>query len=169
MKRACLATMALAALWMAAAPVSADQCVDCHKRVTPAAVTDWQISKHAAGGVTCETCHGGEHTTAADAAQAQALIATAPPEGQPLAPWLDAQRARIAAARGEATQRYEATEKACWQRFAVNDCLRQARTERRAVLDRLRQQELAVNDLDRRRRADERLRQLERKPSGSDG
>ena len=77
--------------------------------------------------------------------------------------------ARIAAARGEATQRYEATEKACWQRFAVNDCLRQARTERRAVLDRLRQQELAVNDLDRRRRADERLRQLERKPSGSDG
>ena len=106
---------------------------------------------------------------AADAAQAQALIATAPPEGQPLAPWLDAQRARIAAARGEATQRYEATEKACWQRFAVNDCLRQARTERRAVLDRLRQQELAVNDLDRRRRADERLRQLERKQSGSDG
>ena len=71
MKRACLATMALAALWMAAAPVSADQCVDCHKRVTPAAVTDWQISKHAAGGVTCETCHGGEHTTAADAAKAR--------------------------------------------------------------------------------------------------
>ncbi len=106
---------------------------------------------------------------AADAAQAQALTATAPPEGQPLAPWLDAQRARIAAERDVATQRYEATEKACWQRFAVNDCLRQARTERRAVLDRLRQQELAVNDLDRRRRADERLRQLERKQSGSDG
>jgi len=50
---------------------------------------------------------------AADAAQAQALIATAPPEGQPLAPWL--------------------------------------------------------NELDRRRRAGERLRQLGRKPSGSDG
>ena len=106
---------------------------------------------------------------AADAADAQALAATAPPAGQPLAPWLQAQRARIVSERGAATRHFEEAEKACWQRFAVNDCLRQARTERRAVLDRLRQQELAVNDLDRRRRADERLRQLERKPSGSDG
>jgi len=93
---------------------------------------------------------------AADAAQAQALIATAPPEGQPLAPWLDAQRARIAAERDVATQRYEATEKACWQRFAVNDCLQQARVQRRTALDRLRQQELAINDLERQRQADAR-------------
>ena len=104
---------------------------------------------------------------AADAAQAQALIATAPPEGQPLAPWLDAQRARIAAARGEATQRYEATEKACWHRFAVNDCLSGARKQRRATLDALRQKDLALNATERKQRTAERTRELEQKSQGT--
>ncbi len=63
-------------LWMAAAalvvlPVAAgaDQCVDCHKKVTPQAVADWQLSKHAGSGVGCEVCHGSGHTTAADVAK----------------------------------------------------------------------------------------------------
>ena len=93
---------------------------------------------------------------AADAADAQALAATAPPAGQPLAPWLQAQRARIASERGAATRHFEEAEQACWQRFAVNDCLQQARVQRRTALDRLRQQELAINDLERQRQADAR-------------
>ena len=101
---------------------------------------------------------------AADAAAARALAASAPPPGEPLPPWLAAQRTRIAAAREGATQRFDVAEKACWQRFAVNACVRAARAERRTVLDRLRQEELAVNEVERQRRTDARLRELEDKP-----
>jgi hypothetical protein len=54
---------------IAAGSAAADVCVDCHKKVTPAAVSDWQISKHSAGGVGCDVCHGGDHTTAQDVAK----------------------------------------------------------------------------------------------------
>ncbi len=54
----------------AAAPArdagGAQDCVQCHKQATPAVVTDWSLSKHAQNDVTCEQCHGGEHTTAED-------------------------------------------------------------------------------------------------------
>lgn len=106
-------------------------------------------------------------TRAADAAEAQALAATAPPPGQPLQPWLDAQRQRIDAGRADAAQRFEADEKACWQRFAVNACVRAVRGERRLVTDRLRQQELAVNAVERQRRTEARLRQIEEKQPGA--
>jgi hypothetical protein len=43
-------------------------CVDCHKRTTPNIVSDWQLSKHSRQGVDCNTCHGDEHTSAADVA-----------------------------------------------------------------------------------------------------
>jgi hydroxylamine dehydrogenase len=41
-----------------AASVLGSNCVDCHKEKTPNIVSDWQLSKHAQNGVTCETCHG---------------------------------------------------------------------------------------------------------------
>ena len=44
----------------------------------------------------------------------------------------------------------KAVEKACWKRFAVNDCVSRARQQRRQTQDRLRQQELALNALERR-------------------
>ena len=102
---------------------------------------------------------------AADAAAARALAATAPPDSDAAAlqPWLDAQRARMEGERRVAVQRFEADEKACWQRFAVNACVRQARVQRRGVLDRLRQEELAVNEVERQRRTAARLRQLQDK------
>jgi len=100
---------------------------------------------------------------AADVADARALVAAAPPEGEPLEPWLGTERARIQAERGAAGQRFSEDEKACWQRFAVNDCLRKARQQRRATLNRLRQEDLALNDLERTRRTATRLRQLEQK------
>lgn len=107
----------------------------------------------------------GAEQRAADAAAARTLAAGAPPDSQPeaLAPWLQAERSRIDVARQQAEQRFAAAEKACWQRFAVNACLRQARSERRAVIDRLRQQELALNEVERRRSSAERLRQLDDK------
>ena len=44
--------------------IAADNCLTCHKKITPNIVSDWQISKHSANDVTCSTCHGSEHNSA---------------------------------------------------------------------------------------------------------
>jgi len=49
---------------------NAQQCVTCHKQVTPNIVADWQVSKHIKNGVGCEICHGNDHTSAADVSKA---------------------------------------------------------------------------------------------------
>jgi colicin import membrane protein len=72
-----------------------------------------------------------------------------------------AERSRIAAVRAEAQARYAAEEKACYVRFAVTDCVNEARARRRDALAVVRQQELALNDAERRRRTAQRLRELE--------
>ena len=64
--------------------------------------------------------------------------------------WIAAERSRIAAEQNAARQRFEQAEKACWKRFAVNDCVSRARQQRRQTQDRLRQQELTLNALERR-------------------
>lgn len=102
---------------------------------------------------------------AIDAEAARALVAQAP-AGDDLPAWLKAERTRIQVARTEATQRFADAEKNCWRRFAVNDCLREASDERRLQLDRLRQEDLALNDLERKRGAAKRLRDLEKKQGG---
>ena len=53
------------------AALAQENCVDCHKENSPGQVQDWAISKHAANDVTCSTCHGEEHQTAADYKKAQ--------------------------------------------------------------------------------------------------
>ena len=47
------------------------KCVECHAKVTPGVVGDWKASKHAGVGVGCDTCHGADHMTAADASKAK--------------------------------------------------------------------------------------------------
>jgi hypothetical protein len=47
---------------------SAQLCIDCHKRVTPNIVIDWQVSKHSENGVECSACHGNKHISADDVA-----------------------------------------------------------------------------------------------------
>lgn len=37
------------------------ECVECHKEVTPNIVSDWQMSKHSQNDVSCSICHGEEH------------------------------------------------------------------------------------------------------------
>lgn len=72
-----------------------------------------------------------------------------------------AQRARIAEERARAETEFEQAHKACYARFAVNDCISDARARRREQMADLRRQELALNDAERRRRGEERLRDLE--------
>ena len=48
-------TLAVLAL---AGDVVAQECIGCHKMVTPGVVSDWQLSKHAENDFGCEVCHG---------------------------------------------------------------------------------------------------------------
>jgi hypothetical protein len=47
---------------------SAQVCIDCHKKITPNIVIDWQVSKHSQNGVECSACHGDKHVSADDVA-----------------------------------------------------------------------------------------------------
>ena len=47
----------------------AQRCVECHKKITPNIVSDWQLSKHSENEVDCSVCHGDEHSSADDVAK----------------------------------------------------------------------------------------------------
>ncbi len=79
------------------------------------------------------------------------------------APADDRSRERIAAERREADRRFDAARLQCEQRFAVTACLEDARSERRRVLDRLASEEAALDEVQRRARAAERLRAIQSK------
>ena len=49
----------------------ADPCVECHLKVTPGIVADWELSKHSTGSVECSVCHGEEHQSAEDIGKAK--------------------------------------------------------------------------------------------------
>ena len=60
---------------------------------------------------------------------------------------------------------YEEDAKACWQKFAVNVCLSDARKTRRAALEPLRQQDLLLNAQERQWRTEQRGLRLHGKPT----
>ena len=90
------------------------------------------------------------------------LAATAQTEA-PSAHALDvgAERARIAREREASELVYAASERACYSRFAVSDCLSDARKVKRQTTDELRRQELVLNDLERQAKAVEALKRIE--------
>ena len=49
----------------------AQVCIDCHQKVNPNIVSDWQTSKHSQNDVTCSTCHGEQHQSAHDVTYVQ--------------------------------------------------------------------------------------------------
>jgi len=51
--------------------VSAQVCVDCHKKITPNIVSDWELSKHSQNKIDCSECHGDQHKSAQDVAKAK--------------------------------------------------------------------------------------------------
>lgn len=99
-----------------------------------------------------------------------ALAADAtPPEGVDdagFSSWITAQRDDVKQQRAVVGRDYDAQELVCWRRFAVNDCLHAARVQRRQQLEVLRQRDLRLNDLERQRRADQRLRAIADKAGG---
>jgi len=63
-------TVVLMGLFVASGAM-AQECVTCHKKVTPNIVSDWQVSKHSQNEVICSSCHGEEHKSAGDVAKVQ--------------------------------------------------------------------------------------------------
>jgi hydroxylamine dehydrogenase len=49
----------------------AQECVECHKEVTPNIVGDWQLSKHSQNEINCSVCHGDKHKDPYDVANVQ--------------------------------------------------------------------------------------------------
>jgi hypothetical protein len=74
-----------------------------------------------------------------------------------------AERARLKQEHQKADAVYLAEEKACYGKFAVNDCIARAKARRREVVSDLRRQEIALNDAERKRKAAERKRELDEK------
>lgn len=45
------------------------QCIDCHIKVTPGIVYDWNISMHGQNDINCSICHGDQHKSKTDTGQ----------------------------------------------------------------------------------------------------
>jgi hypothetical protein len=57
-------------------PLTTSQgCIDCHTKVSPSIVTDWKSSEHFKNNVSCDSCHGSDHTTMDDSGKARAADA----------------------------------------------------------------------------------------------
>ena len=75
----------------------------------------------------------------------------------------DRERAEIVSKRAVIDQQLMAEEKDCYQKFAVEGCLAEARARARAKDEPLRERELQINEVERRQKADERLESIEEK------
>jgi colicin import membrane protein len=64
--------------------------------------------------------------------------------------------------------RQQEAARACWQRFAVNDCLIRVRREKRELLEPLRQQMLHLDAAERQLRLDLREKRLQDKEAARD-
>ncbi|MGN1056051.1 MAG: hypothetical protein ACI4QS_04955, partial [Comamonas sp.] len=73
------------------------------------------------------------------------------------------ERAEIIAKRAEIEAQKQAAEKECWQKFAVESCLRTVRAQAREQDKPLREQELRLNSEERQEKSAERLRAIEQK------
>ena len=85
---------------------------------------------------------------------AQPAVGDTPPD-------VNAERARISAARATLEAGFLAEDAACYKKFAVNRCLDRVNTRRREAIADLRRQEILINEEERRLRGGAQLRKLE--------
>jgi hypothetical protein len=91
--------------------------------------------------------------------------AQAAPKPDELPEAITRQRQALAAQRSDIGQAEAQQQVVCWQKFAVNACLSEARRARRQALEPLRQQELALNAQERLWRTEQREKRLQGKQS----
>ena len=65
---------------------------------------------------------------------------------------IQTKRDALASERAGASARYTQAEAQCWKRFAVTPCIDNAARERRATMDQLRADDIALQDEQRKRR-----------------
>lgn len=87
----------------------------------------------------------------------------AAPKPEELPEAITLQRQALATQRSAIVQAEAAQQAVCWQKFAVNACLSEARRARRQALEPLRQQELALNAQERLWRTEQREKRLQGK------
>ena len=84
-------------------------------------------------------------------------------------PWapadMEAEKTRIDGERKSIDARYDEERAVCYKKFAVQDCLTDARRRRRAQVEDLNRQEAILNDAERKRRAAAALERLDEKAS----
>lgn len=85
--------------------------------------------------------------------------------GDVATPDIGAERARISAERASLMAGFLAEDVACYQKFAVNNCLDRVNAKRREVMANLRRQEILLNDEERRVKGAAQLRKLDEKSS----
>jgi colicin import membrane protein len=79
--------------------------------------------------------------------------------------WLEAERTRIQQERDALDLSFRSEEVACYQRFAVTDCMVKIRAVRREAVADLRRQEISLNSTDAKRKAAEQIARIEEKSS----
>ena len=73
------------------------------------------------------------------------------------------ERQRIASERAQVQAAYARRERECHERFMVSDCLEQARRERRESMERLRYQDVILDEAQRKQRAVQRMQNIRSK------
>jgi len=61
----------IAVLMLFSSAAFGQECIDCHKEVTPGIVADWEASLHAEHRIGCAMCHRRDHTSADDVSEVQ--------------------------------------------------------------------------------------------------
>lgn len=84
-------------------------------------------------------------------------------------PEIAEERARIAAERKQAEDRFTSQGEACRHVFQTTRCVDEANAERRRARAQLSQREASVNQIERRQRAADRLDRIRSKQEGTDG
>ena len=80
---------------------------------------------------------------------------------------LDAERDRLTQQQKTVDERYEADRTLCYKKFAVQNCLDDARARRRIDNDDIRRQTATLNDIERQRRGTDELNKLDQKNSST--
>lgn len=91
------------------------------------------------------------------------LVEASGAASETLPPAIAEQRQALSLQREAIMQAYEKQQKICWQKFAVNACLSEARRIRRQGIDPIHQQELVLNAQERAWRTEQRTLRLQGK------
>lgn len=75
------------------------------------------------------------------------------------------ERERLKVLEAQEESRYSKEFSACYQRFAVTDCLNEVRGRRRLTMEDLRRQTISLNDMERKQQGADQVRRTEEKSS----